>query len=563
MWFKEIADNIIKENPGKQGFIVETGITPSGPIHLGNLREALVAAAMAWTLKKQGKKVRFVYFSDTLDPLRRRYPFLPAEYEKYVGWPLARIPAPPSLGGDTLVSPGQTKVCPPDLGGGTSVPPGGLKSAVRGEVQFYSDYFVQPFIDSLKKLSVDIEVIYAHEFYRAGKMTEAVDIALEHRDRIAKIIEEVSGRKLEEDWQPFNAICKKCGRIDQTKIKEIDIKNHRVKYRCQCGNEDWADYSKGEGKLAWRIDWPARWWVLKVDVEPAGKDLFASGGACDVGERIIKEVYNVQPPHLVHYEWIYLRGAGKMASSTGVGISIADFLKIMPPQAVRYLIFRTEPMRHIDFHPGQDTAVLYDEFARLQDRVKTNKASVEEKSLYDISVTDLPKVYTELSEVPFEHLVSIYQASAGNQDEIERLLQRSGYRVADRQALQEQIGRVAVWLQTWAPEEVKFEVQKELPDNIKISVKQKELLSGIIERMQEGKESQEGEKLHNFIYEEGKKLGLTPKETFEPIYLALLGKNSGPKAGFFLAMWCKVDKEMVIERFKEAIYGPESLPRTG
>ncbi len=510
MWFEEIAEEIVKEHPQKDHFVVETGITPSGPIHVGHLREVLVAEGVVWALKKRGKKVRFIYFADTYDPLRRVYPFLPKSYQKYVGWPLAEIPAPQGKGS-------------------------------------YSTYFVRPFVEALKKLGVNLEVIFADKFYKAGKMTPAIDLALKHRDLVARIIEEVSGRKLEADWQPFRPICRQCGRITVAKITKIEIENHRVEYQCECGHRGWADYSRGEGKLPWRVDWPARWWLLKVDIEPLGKDHFAAGSSYDVGQEIIRKVYDHSPPYPIRYEWIYLAGKGKMASSTGVAVAVADFLKIVPPQAVRYLIFRSQPMRHLEFHPGRDTIALTNELTGLQEKVEAGQASAEEQSLYQVSTAGLP---TRIVKVPFQHLVTVYQAAAGHQKEIERLLRRSGHQecLKDKKALQEQIERVKEWLRNWAPEEAKFEIQPVLPEKAKkISPQQKKLLAAVIQAINAGKKGQE---LHNFIYETGRKLGLSPRETFRPLYLVLLGKDSGPKAGFFLTM---LGKELVVDRLKRAL----------
>jgi len=63
------------------------------------------------------------------------------------------------------------------------------------------------------------------------------------------------------------------------------------------------------------------------------------------------------------------------------------------------------------------------------------------------------------------------------------------------------------------------------------------------------KEKPDAEKLHNFIYETGKKEGLNPAQTFQPIYQILINKDFGPKAGWFLMM---LDKDFVTKRLKEA-----------
>jgi lysyl-tRNA synthetase class 1 len=41
---------------------------------------------------------------------------------------------------------------------------------------------------------------------------------------------------------------------------------------------------------------------------------------------------------------------------------------------------------------------------------------------------------------------------------------------------------------------------------------------------------------HAAIYEFKEELGLQPKEMFTTLYRALIGKNSGPRAGWFLSI---------------------------
>ena len=53
--------------------------------------------------------------------------------------------------------------------------------------------------------------------------------------------------------------------------------------------------------------------------------------------------------------------------------------------------------------------------------------------------------------------------------------------------------------------------------------------------------------LHNAIYEAGRAEGLKPRETFALIYKIFLGKDSGPKAGFFLSM---LEKDFVLQRLR-------------
>ena len=82
-WADEAADQILLR-PGPHR--ISTGISPSGPIHVGNLRETLTGDAVARVLRERGAEVRLEFVADDFDPLRRVYPFLDeATYSPLVG----------------------------------------------------------------------------------------------------------------------------------------------------------------------------------------------------------------------------------------------------------------------------------------------------------------------------------------------------------------------------------------------------------------------------------------------------------------------------------------------
>ncbi|MEE3276763.1 MAG: lysine--tRNA ligase, partial [Candidatus Thermoplasmatota archaeon] len=68
--------------------VISSGITPSGPIHVGSMREILTADAVARAVHDKGGEAERVYVADTADPLRKVYPFLDKSYSKWVGHPL-------------------------------------------------------------------------------------------------------------------------------------------------------------------------------------------------------------------------------------------------------------------------------------------------------------------------------------------------------------------------------------------------------------------------------------------------------------------------------------------
>ena len=73
---------------------IATGITPSGPVHIGNMREVMTAEAVYRALLDRGVEAQLIYIADTFDRLRRLYPFLPESFNEHIGKPLSEIPCP-------------------------------------------------------------------------------------------------------------------------------------------------------------------------------------------------------------------------------------------------------------------------------------------------------------------------------------------------------------------------------------------------------------------------------------------------------------------------------------
>lgn len=529
-WADVIAEDVL-QNEGKH--LVATGITPSGHIHIGNMREVVTADAVYRTLLDKGSDADFIYIADNYDPLRKVYPFLPESYADHVGKPISEVPCP----------------C--------------------GDCANYAEHFLQPFLEALRRLGISPKVYRADEMYREGRYTEAIKTALVKRDAIAKILEEVSGKTIEDDWSPFNPRCNGCGKITTTKVKGFDLEAETVDYACACGHMGTVPMAGG-GKLTWRVDWPARWAVLGVTVEPFGKDHASRGGSFDTGKRIVSEIYGCEAPYPVVYEWIMLGKQGAMSSSTGVVVSISEMLEVVPPEVLRYLIIRTKPEKHIQFDPGQPLLTLVDEYERLRVQSRKNDPSsgIFEKRVYELSrATGICQ-----SELPFKQMVTIFQVARGDFDQILKIVKRSGFSTENEKCIKELADNVSRWLEIYAPPFAKFSVKEKVPVQVAtLSELQKAFLSAFAALIESrGKIS--GEDYHMLVYSvktEGSELNkqiaekldtqvlphIDPKDLFKAIYISILGQSSGPKAGWFLSSF---EPEFLVKRFSEAsTYVPE------
>ncbi|MBC28990.1 MAG: lysine--tRNA ligase [Euryarchaeota archaeon] len=373
-WADFEAKNLSK--PGKDGerqsIVIAAGITPSGEFHVGHLREILTCEMIyracrnwswtdgeryveieqllselgmtiqQWEEKIQNERAKneivleFIFIVDSADPLRKVYPFLDESYERFIGHQLGNIP-------------------PPDANGAPD-----YSRYDEGRGDSYADHFLSPFVEALKKIGVRPRIVDNLSCYDNGEFVECIDIACKNTDKIREIISNVSGRDLPEDWFPFNPVGSD-GSMDGVTVTGYDYPY--VSWTDSLGVDGRSDIRLGQGKLPWRIEWPAKWKIHGVTYEPYGKDHGAAGGSYDTGKEIAN-LFDILAPQGLTYEWISLKGAGAMSSSIGNTIGPMDVLEIVPPEIVRYLIARSPPKRHIDFDTGSALIELADEYQR-------------------------------------------------------------------------------------------------------------------------------------------------------------------------------------------------------
>lgn len=490
------GESLIKDLKGKQK--VSTGISPSGPIHLGNLREILTGDIIYKSLLMDGKESTFIYLADDMDPLRKVYPFLPESYTEHVGKPLRDIPAPDGKGS-------------------------------------YSEFYLNPFMEALKSLDVKPEVIRTGELYRDGKFGEIINTVIEKKDEIRSILESISGRELEPQWFPYNARCSKCGRINSTTA--TDYGDGKVSYNCKCGNSGESDIYREEGKLPWRIEWPAKWKILNVTIEPFGKDHGTVGGSYDTGKEIAEKIFNYKAPLPLIYERILLKGKGAMHSSTGVNIPAQEILSFSPPEIIRYVMARVPATRHVEFDPALGFLSTMDEFERLLKMESEKKTSEDQHWILTLS-----KAGRAYDSVPdYRHLTTLVQIY-NSEERIREILKNEGKEYSS-EILRETIEMAKKWVQTYAPDSSKFSLKGE-KDPVDLSVEERKLICSLYEKL-EKLDQWVPEKIHECARESIGSFNLASADGFRAIYRVLIGNDKGPRLGFFLSV---IPREKITKR---------------
>lgn len=412
--------------------MVVTGISPSGNIHAGNLREVLVAEAVANALKARGEEVRFVFHADTIDPLRKIAPGVPGDYESYLGHSLSRVPDP------------------------------------EGCHASYADHFLEPFEVALGKMGMDVEVLRSHELYENGVYAGVTAEALEQTARLRGILQEISGREMPEHWSPYLPRASS-GRLGGRVLEHLP-EQQSVVYEDEDGWEDSSNYGRGEGKLGWRVELAARWKALRATFEPFGKDHTSRGGSTDTADRMAREVFDYPVPGRYEYEWIQIKGRGAMSSSKGIVLLPAELLEIMPPGALRRLILGRDPARALDLDLGAGFPRFMDEY-----RAETEPHPVPFAHLVTVAQTvgeDVERAAEMLGRGGYEEAVR------------------------DTEGLRQDLWYAHNWAERWAPEQYRFGVRREVPSEaVEIDEEGRRYLRLISEKLSDGMGGEEAQNL--------------------------------------------------------------------
>ncbi len=510
-WADQYVQEVIEKR--KPPFKVYDWKTPSGMAHAGHLRTFLYHQAIYRGLQLHNQPVTYFYGFDDMDAMDGLPKDLPESYAQYLGIPLFKIPSPVE------------------------------------EYKSLADYYLSKYLEAMEDLDVHPEVPLTSELYRNGTFNEAITIVLDNVAAIRQIYADFKAPK-PEDWYPFLAVCENCGRNGTTFVYDWD--GEMVSYKCKpdlvkwakgCGHEGKISPYNGNGKMHWKVEWPAKWFLFAPDFEGGGKDHFTKGSSHDFAVRIIREVFEADAPVGYGHDF-FLIGGKKMSSSQGTGMTANEAAHILPGHIMRYLVYRVPPKRQIEFDPEGDTIPrIYDDYDRsLLACLKDPESDLGRAVVYaNQSERPLPEYTMRFSKVTF--LIQMPHIDIKEMAEQEKGTALSDSEVEE---LEIRIEYARRWLETYADDSAKFTLQPELP-NVELNQEQCVYLAHIAERLRAT--DWDGSTIHTVLHNTKNEMQLAPKEAFGALYKVFLNKDNGPQAGWFLA---SLDKEFVLNRLNEA-----------
>ena len=453
-WVTRAADDAIRHAGGTDRLITcASGASPSGPVHLGNLREFLTVHFVAEEIRRRGVPVRHLHSWDDYDRFRKVPAGVDPSWAEHIGRPLSAVPDP------------------------------------WGCHDSWATHFKAPLQAALAEMGVEMEEVSQTERYRAGAYRDEILTAVRHRDRIEAVLARFRTKKaaptpeseqeaaaLEDSvadadddlaadtgsdsagWArfPYKPYCRECGR-DTTEVTAYDDESTDLSYTCAvCGFAGVTNLAtQSEGKLVWKVDWPMRWSVEGVDFEPGGVDHASPGSSYTVGKELVKDVYGARAPSFVGYSFVGVAGMAKMSSSRGGVPTAADALKVLEAPILRWLYVRRQPKQAFNVDFGPEVVRLYDEWDSLGRKAadparRDAQVLAFERASATAAAGTLP---TPTVVVPFRVLSSVADVTAGSAEQIGRIVEHVGHRHDSVADLEPRLSKAMTWTAEFVPAE--------------------------------------------------------------------------------------------------------------
>lgn len=495
-WVSRLADEVVAEATRRQGgtltepIVCASGISPSGPIHLGNLREVMVPHFVADEIARRGIAVEHLISWDDYDRFRK----VPAQIEgvdeswnAYVGRPLTSVPPP------------------------------------RGSAYAnWAEHFKAPMKAALDMMGIRYRGINQTEKYTSGVYREQVLHAMRERERIdavldrfrtkqaepapdaegsasaqdaddaraAELAREGSGAAGEDDgsqgvgeYFPFRPYSKAFG-TDDTRVTAYDETTTELTYVATGPNGEQVTETMHldrdfHGKLVWKVDWPMRWAYEGVVFEPSGVDHQSPGSSFVVGGHLVDEIFGGKQPIGPMYAFVGFAGMAKMSSSRGGVPTPAEALAVLEPPVLRWLYARRKPNQSFTVSFDADLLRLYDEWDALGRKIAGDTAQPGDRAAFARSIGTAERELTATPKpVPYRALTSIVDLTGGHPEQTLRILEGFDVNgpVTSLDDVRPRLDCASTWVLTMLPPEERTRVRTE-PDT--------ELLAGLSDDQRE------------------------------------------------------------------------------
>ena len=501
-WIDKLASELLEREEGLGRNLdiikVESGLGASGVPHIGSLGDAVRAYGVKLALENLGYKSELIAYSDDLDGLRKIPEGFPKSLEEHLAKPVSLIPDP------------------------------------YGCHDSYGMHMSSILLDGLDKVGIKYKFKRAIDTYKQGLLKEQIHTILQNSTKIGDKISELVGQEKYQKYLPFFPVCANCNRLYTAESTEYVADEKKVRYNCHdteigskmikgCGHEGEADITKDLGKLAWKVEFAARWTAFDIRFEAYGKDIMDS---VKVNDWVADEILQCPHPHHVKYEMFLDKGGKKISKSLGNVITAQKWMEFGTPKSILLLLYkRITGARELGF---DDIPSLMSEYNELEDiyfgRIKIDNQAklVKSKGLYEyVNLLNPPKQ----SSIHVNYRLLLELTKIFKENRIERVMKK----LLDYGVIKEEKPEIKELIKIAGNYSDEFdEMEKteiEIGDDIKKSLKI--LVSALNEK-------EKPEDIQNTIYQIAKSNDIQPKDFFKILYQIILGTTRGPKIGPFI-----------------------------
>lgn len=518
-WLDKLAYELVRREESLRRdtslIVVESGLGASGIPHIGSLGDAVRAYGVKLALGNLGYDSKLIAYSDDLDGLRKVPDGMPNSLEDHLAKPVSLIPDPYSCHDS------------------------------------YGMHMSSILLDGLDRVGVQYEFRRGYDTYRRGMLRDQIDIILKHSSKIGTKIAEMVGQSKYQESLPYFPVCASCNRLYTARAVEYVASEKKVTYECHdthmnkalikgCGYAGESDITSDLGKLAWKVEFAARWAAFDVRFEAYGKDIMDS---VKVNDWVAEHILGYAPPHHAKYEMFLDKGGKKISKSAGNVLTAQRWLEFGTSQSILLLLYkRITGARELDII--DDVPALMDEFDDLE---STYFESLSNKEITRKELRDNPArlakatglyLYANLLNPPEHPRVHVSYALAAKlagmykTDRQRRVTAKLiEYGVVSESspavdALIKLAGRYADEFSDMT-ETSDFSASSDA-DGICLDETARGALSEIVQLLDSASLPDE---IQTGIYGIAKSKGMAPKDVFAILYMILIGSSRGPRIG--------------------------------
>lgn len=503
-WIDKLAHELLEREKSlgrNTGLLrVESGLGASGIPHIGSLGDAVRAYGVKLALENFGYKSELIAYSDDLDGLRK-IPEGMKEFglEEHIAKPVSLIPDP------------------------------------YGCHDSYGMHMSSILLEGLDKVGIKYEFRRAKDTYNQGLLKDQIHTILQNSTKIGDKISELVGQEKYQKYLPYFPVCSQCNRLYTAEATEYIADEKKVKYRCHdaeiggkmvkgCGHEGEADITKDLGKLAWKVEFAARWAAFDIRFEAYGKDIMDS---VKVNDWVADEILEFPHPHHVKYEMFLDKGGKKISKSLGNVLTAQRWMEFGSPKSILLLLYkRITGARELGL---EDIPSLMSEYNELEDiffgRIKVDNPAklTKSKGLYEyVNLLNPPKQAS--THVNYRLLVEL--SKIFKEDRKDRVMKK----LLDYGVIKNPEPEIEQLIEIAGNYSDEFDEQEKTQVDLDETAKKALRILG--EKLGGDKEPED---IQNTIYQIAKSNNVQPKDFFKILYQIILGTSRGPKIGPFIS----------------------------